>query len=78
MKEIKILGIGCAKCNELFQNAEKAVRELGIEVTLTKITDLKEIMSYGVMMTPGLVIDGKVKTCGKVPSIADIRIMLEK
>jgi small redox-active disulfide protein 2 len=57
---IKVLGSGCAKCKKLEQEAIKAVKEAGIEATIEKVSELKEIMDYGVMMTPALVIDEKV------------------
>ena len=76
MKEIKILGTGCAKCNKLAEQAETAAKELNIEYKLEKVTDLNKIMDYGVMITPALVVDGQVKITGKVPKIDDIKKML--
>jgi len=73
MKKIQILGTGCAKCMKLAENAEKAAKEVGIEFEIQKVQDIKEIMNYGVMMTPGLVIDGKVKAVGKVLSVEEIK-----
>lgn len=70
--EIKILGTGCANCQKLEKMTKEVVRELGIEATVDKVTDLKEIARAGVLMTPGLVIDGEVKASGKVPSKAEI------
>ena len=67
MKIIQILGTGCPKCNELAANAKAAAEALGIDYQLEKVTDLNQIMGFGVMMTPALVIDGQVKTVGKVP-----------
>ena len=72
MKKIQILGPGCAKCIKLTQNTYQAAKKLGIEYDIEKITDIKEIMKYGVMMTPALVVDGKVKTVGKVLTPAEI------
>lgn len=66
MKKIQILGTGCAKCNELAANAEKAASTLGEDVELEKVTAINEIMTFGVMTTPGLAIDGKVVSQGKV------------
>jgi len=66
MKKIQVLGTGCPKCQELTKNAELAVGQLGIECEIEKVTDLKEIMKFGVMMTPALAIDGEVKVAGKV------------
>ena len=68
-KEIKILGTGCPKCIKLAELAEQAAIELGIEYELEKITNLNDIISYGVMLTPALVVDGEVKFAGSVPSI---------
>lgn len=66
MKKIQILGTGCAKCNELAANAEKAAGTLGEDVELEKVTTINEIMEFGVMSTPGLAIDGRVVSQGKV------------
>jgi small redox-active disulfide protein 2 len=74
--KIQILGTGCAKCNALTQATENAAQTLGLEYELEKVTDLNRIMSFGVMMTPALVVDGKVKVSGKVPSSDDIKKLL--
>ncbi|HDP26003.1 MAG TPA: thioredoxin family protein [Deltaproteobacteria bacterium] len=76
MKKIKILGTGCAKCTKLTTNAETAAKSLGIEYEIEKVQDINEIMNYGVMTTPALVVDGEVKAVGKVPSPADIEKLL--
>lgn len=76
MKKIQILGTGCAKCMKLTENAEKAAKELGVEAEVEKVTDIKKIMEFGVMMTPGLAIDGEVKTVGKVLSVEEIKKLL--
>jgi small redox-active disulfide protein 2 len=76
MKKIQILGTGCAKCMKLTENAEKAAKEAGIEFEIQKVQDIKEIMNYGVMMTPGLAIDGQVKAVGKVLSVEEIKKLL--
>jgi small redox-active disulfide protein 2 len=68
MKTIQILGTGCLKCAMLAQNAEAAAKALGIEYTLVKVTDIEEIMRFGVMLTPALAVDGVVKLVGKVPA----------
>lgn len=73
MKKIKVLGPGCAKCNKLTENAEQACREAGVEFEIEKISELKQMMKYGVMMTPALVIDGVVKCVGRVLSPEDIK-----
>ena len=75
--KIQILGTGCPKCNQLYQNAQQAVDESGIEAAVEKVTDLKDIMAFGVMVTPALAIDGQVKASGKVPSAEDIKRMIE-
>jgi small redox-active disulfide protein 2 len=76
MKKIQILGTGCPKCKKLTENAEAAAKTLGIEYEIQKVTDINEIMKFGVMLTPALVIDGKVKVVGKVPSPDEIKKML--
>jgi len=76
MKEIKILGTGCAKCNKLQEMTETALKELKVEYKLEKVTDLDDILSYGIMMTPGLVVNGEVKSSGKLPSAEDLKQML--
>ena len=67
MKKLQILGTGCPKCKKLAENAESVAKALGIEYTIEKVTDLGEIMKFGVMMTPALAVDGQVKVVGKVP-----------
>jgi small redox-active disulfide protein 2 len=76
MKKIQILGTGCAKCAKLTENAEKAAKELGVEAEVEKVTDIKKIMEFGVMMTPGLAVDGEVKAVGKVLSVEEIKKLL--
>jgi len=76
MKKIQILGTGCAKCQKLADNAKQAADALGLEYELEKVTDLNQIMSFGVMTTPGLAVDGKVLTAGKLPSPAEIEKLL--
>jgi small redox-active disulfide protein 2 len=73
---IQVLGPGCAKCRQLTANAEKAVAELGIEATVEKVEDLREIMRFGVMTTPALVVDGKVKAAGRLLSPQDVKLLL--
>ena len=70
---IKILGTGCSNCKKLEENTRKAVEELGIEATIEKVTDIKDIMKYGVMKTPALVVDEKVKIMGRVPTPEEIK-----
>jgi small redox-active disulfide protein 2 len=76
VKRIHILGMGCPKCKKLAENAETAAKGLGIEYSIEKVTDLNQIMGFGVMMTPALVVDGQVKVVGKVPSPDEIAKML--
>ena len=76
MKKMQVLGTGCPKCKKLAENAEAAAKGLGIEYTLEKVTDITEIMKLGVMMTPALVVDGKVQVSGKVPSPDEIKKFL--
>ena len=76
MKKIQILGTGCPKCKKLAENAEAAAKELELEIDVEKVTDINEMMKFGVMMTPALVVDGEVKVVGKVPSPAEIKQML--
>ncbi len=74
--KLQILGTGCAKCNALAMATEKAAQMLGLPYELEKVTDLQRIMSFGVMMTPALVVDGKVKVSGKVPSVDELKKLL--
>ena len=77
MKKLQILGTGCPKCKKLAANAEAAAEALGIEYTIEKVTDINEIMTFGVMMTPALAVDGVVKVVGKVPAPDEIKPLLE-
>jgi len=76
MKRLQILGTGCPKCKKLAENAETAAKSLGIDYEIEKVTDINEIMKFGVMMTPALAVDGQVKVVGKVPSPDEIKKML--
>jgi len=76
MKDIKILGTGCPKCKKLGELAEKAAKELGIDYRIEKVSDLNEIMDFGIMITPALVVNGKVKIAGKIPKVEDIKKIL--
>jgi small redox-active disulfide protein 2 len=76
MKKIQILGSGCAKCKTLAENARKAAEEAGIEAQIEKVEDIREIMKFKILTTPGLVIDGEVKAAGKVLSPEDIKKLL--
>jgi len=70
---IAVLGPGCAKCKQLYENTRKAVEEAGVEAEITKVEDMQEISSYNVFMTPALVIDGTVKSTGKVAKPEQIK-----
>ena len=70
--KIEILGMGCANCNKLYQNALEAAKMSGKEVEVTKVEDIQRIMTYGVLSTPALVVDGAVKIAGKVPKADQI------
>ena len=76
--KIKILGSGCKNCVTLAKNAEEALKDLGMEAEIIKVTDFKDIASYGIMSTPGLVIDEEVVSYGKVLKSAAIKEILEK
>jgi small redox-active disulfide protein 2 len=78
MINIKVLGPGCPKCEQTLENAQMAVKELGIECDIEKINDIQKIIEFGVMTTPALVIDGEVKVVGKAPSKEEIIGLLEK
>ena len=77
MKKIQILGTGCPKCKMLTANAEAAVKALGVEATIEKVEKIQDILKFGVMTTPALVVDGQVKSAGRVLSAEDIRKFLE-
>lgn len=66
--KIEILGTGCPKCKQTLANAEKAVKQLGVDAQIVKVEKINDIMNYGVMITPALAIDGEVKIAGKIPS----------
>lgn len=74
--KIEILGSGCAKCKKLYENTLEAVKLSGKEAEVTKVEDIKDIVAYGVMSTPAIVIDGEVKVSGKLVSPAEIQTML--
>lgn len=70
--EIKVLGTGCAKCKKLYAETEKAITSSGRQVTLEKVEKIDEIMKFGVMVTPALVVNGEVKVSGRIPAVAEI------
>ena len=76
--KISVLGTGCAKCAKLAENAEAAARESGVEYEIDKITDIAEMLNFGVMVTPALVVDGEVVAAGKVPSVEEIKEIICK
>ena len=76
MKKLQILGTGCPKCKKLAENTEAAAKALGIDYELEKVTDINQIMGFGVVMTPALAVDGEVKVAGKVPDIDAIKAVI--
>jgi small redox-active disulfide protein 2 len=76
MKQLLILGTGCSKCRKLYEVTEQAAKELGMPYEINKVTDLKQIMALQVMVTPALVVDGKVKVAGRVPSSEEMKKLL--
>ncbi len=75
--KIQVLGTGCPKCKQLSDNAQTAIEELGADCEVTKVTEINEIMKFGVMLTPALAIDGEVKCVGKVATVSEIKKMLQ-
>ena len=73
---IQVLGTGCTSCKVLFENAQKAVQESGVDAVVEKVQDIQKIMSFEILMTPGLVIDGIVKAAGRVPNVEDIKKLI--
>jgi small redox-active disulfide protein 2 len=76
--QLLVIGPGCAKCKTLAQFTEQAAKELGVPYELNKVTDLKQIMALGVMLTPALAVNGTIKVTGKVPSIPEIKALLQQ
>jgi small redox-active disulfide protein 2 len=76
--EIKILGPGCRSCEKLAADAKLAAKETGCAADVVKVTDMKQMMSYGILSTPGLVINGKVKSYGRLPSVSEIKKWIEE
>ncbi|CAK7085535.1 thioredoxin family protein [Tissierella sp.] len=75
---IKILGAGCDKCDKSYDNAVKAAADLGIEVEIEKVEDLITMMKYGIMTTPGIVVDEKVVMVGRIPKVEEFKSMIQK
>lgn len=76
--DIKILGTGCSKCKTLEKNTREAVESLNIQATITKVEDIMEIIQFGVMTTPALVVNGKVEIKGRIPSVEEIKTILHQ
>ncbi|MCK9271276.1 MAG: thioredoxin family protein [Bacteroidales bacterium] len=76
--EIKVLGTGCTKCNSLEKATMEAIAKTGVEATVTKVDDIMEIMQYGVMSTPALIVDGNIVVKGRVPSVEEISKLITK
>lgn len=76
MKRIEVLGTGCAKCKKLFEATQQAVKALGVEAEVVKVEDIQKILSYGILMTPGLVVDGQVKASGRIPPDDELKKLI--
>jgi small redox-active disulfide protein 2 len=76
--EIKILGPGCPKCGEVEKRVKSALAELNIVADFEKVADIKKMMSYGILATPGLVINGKIKSSGRIPRVEDIKAWIQE
>ena len=76
--QILVIGPGCSKCKMLAQLTEQAVKELGVTAEINKVTDLKQIMALGVMMTPALAVNGAIKVVGKVPGLPELKAILQQ
>ncbi|HDR72912.1 MAG TPA: thioredoxin family protein [Methanoculleus sp.] len=77
MVRIEVLGTGCAKCRRLVKNVEKAVADLGIDAEIIKVEDITAIMDRGVMLTPGLIVDGELKVSGRVADVNELKEILQ-
>lgn len=75
---IKILGTGCPNCQRLEANVKQALQELNLEAQVEKVTEIQDIMSYGVMGTPALVLNGKVEAAGRIPDADELKKILSK
>lgn len=76
--DIKVLGPGCCNCDKLAEATRKAVEKAGIDASIEKVTDMAQIMGYGVMSTPALVVDGQIRVAGRVPSVDDLAALLQR
>lgn len=78
VSKIEVLGTGCAKCKRLEKNVREAVKELGLDIEVVKIDDFEEIVRRGLMMTPGLIIEGQTIAEGRVPGVDEIKVMISR
>jgi small redox-active disulfide protein 2 len=76
--ELKVLGTGCSKCQKVYANAQRAIADLKIAAKLEKVEDIDEILRYGVMMTPAVVINGRVRASGRIPSVEELKKWLQE
>jgi len=76
--KIEVLGPGCPRCQATEKNVREAVSDLGIDAEISKVQDIKEIMKYGILSTPGVVVDGEVKVSGKIPTVEEVKTVLKK
>jgi len=76
VKKLQVLGPGCPKCEKLAARTAEAVERRGVEASVEKVTDIMQITSFGVMMTPALAVDGEVKVVGKVPTVEEIEALI--
>lgn len=76
--DIKVLGPGCARCVDLERKTRRAIDEMGVAANVEKISDIQKIIAYHIMATPGLVIDGKVKCAGRIPSVEEIKTWIRE
>ncbi len=76
MTRLQVLGTGCAKCHKLAEQAEAAAKELGLEYEVEKVTNINDIMAFGVMITPALAVNGEVKIAGKIPSMEEMKALI--
>ncbi len=76
--KIEVLGMGCTRCHQLGEQVRRVLKELNIEADVVKVSDLDKISAYGVLITPGLVIDGRVYSSGKLPGMATLKKWIEE
>jgi len=76
--KIEVLGMGCPKCEKLYEMAQKAAKEVDVEAQFVKVKDINKIMNYGIMITPALAIDGDVKVVGRIPTVDQIKTWLQE